>query len=337
MLFESIKVKNLKSKNRVVMAPMCQYMAVDGMANDYHFVHYVARAIGQVGIIVVEATAVEPRGRISINDLGLWDDKFIEPLSKIVKECKRYGSLIGIQLAHVGRKSRIKTEEIVAPSPLAFNDDFPTPKELTEAEIVEIVNKFGKAARRAEQAGFDFVEIHAAHGYLINEFLSPITNKRTDGYGTDRALFLKQVLGNVKKNFPNDKPVFLRVSGEEYHPKGNTQESLAELLLNVGDLYDVLHVSSGGLYDKENYEVYPGYQVEYAQKLKKLIRKPTIAVGRLENPSLANKTLIDKQADFIAIARGLLSNPHWTMYAAEQLGVNIDWPGVYERAKGICT
>jgi len=335
MLFDSIKIKNLQSKNRIVMAPMCQYLADEGMANNYHLVHYTARAIGQVGIIIIEASAVEPRGRISMNDLGLWNDKFIKPLSKIVKECKHYGSLVGIQIAHAGRKSKIQNEEIVAPSPLAFNENFPTPKELSISEISEIADKFGQAAKRAEQARFDFIEIHGAHGYLINEFLSPITNKRKDEYGQNRALFLKQVLEKACENFPNEKPVFLRVSGEEYHPKGNTQESLAELLLSVGDLYDILHVSSGGLYDKENYEVYPGYQLEYAEKLKQHTKKQTIAVGRLENPKFANEILINNQADLIALARGLLSDPHWPMHAAEQLGVNLEWPGVYERAKGI--
>jgi len=334
MLFKPIKIKSLQSKNRIVMAPMCQYMADDGLANNYHLVHYAARAIGQVGIIVFEATAIEPRGRISMNDLGLWNDKFIEPLSKIVKECKRYGSLIGIQIAHAGRKSRVKNEGIVAPSPLAFNDDFPVPKELTKSEIIKIVDKFGQAAKRAAQAGFDFIEIHGAHGYLINEFLSPITNKRKDEYGINRALFLKQVLEKTRKNFPDKKPIFLRVSGEEYHPEGNNTESLAELLKNAGDLYDVLHVSSGGLYDKENYEVNPGYQVEYANKLKNLTKKPTIAVGRLENPELANETLVNKQADFIALGRALLKNPHWPMHAAEQLRIDIKWQGVYDRAKG---
>ena len=335
MLFDPIKIKNLQSKNRIVMAPMCQYLADDGMANNYHLVHYTARAIGQVGIIIIEASAVEPRGRISINDLGLWDDKFIEPLSRIVKECKHYGSLVGIQIAHAGRKSKIQDEKIVAPSPIAFNDSSPTPKELTISEISNIADKFGQAVKRAEQAGFDFIEIHGAHGYLINEFLSPITNKRKDEYGQNKALFLKQVLEKTRKNFPMEKPVFLRVSGEEYHPEGNTQKSLAKLLLSVNDLYDFLHVSSGGLYDKENYEVYPGYQLDYAEKLKQLTKKQTIAVGRLENPKHANEILINKQADFIAIARALLSDPHWAMHAAEELGIKMQWPGVYERAKGI--
>ena len=333
MLFNPIKIKNLQSKNRIVMPAMCQYMAIDGMPNKYHLVHYVARAIGQVGVITLEATAVMPNGRISVNDLGLWDDKFIEPLSEIVKECKRYGSTVGIQIAHVGRKSKITNSEIVAPSALAFNKEFPTPKELTKEEITNIAENFGKAVKRAEKAGFDFIEIHAAHGYLINEFLSPITNLRKDEYGKNRALFLKQVLENTKNNFNENKAIFLRVSGEEYHQKGNTQESLAKLLLSVDNLYDVLHVSSGGLFDKEKYEVFAGYQVEYAHKLKHLTNKPTIAVGKLENPKLAEQVLENNKADFIAVGRGLLENPHWVMQAAKDLNIDIKWHGVYERAK----
>lgn len=335
MLFNKSKIKNIEVKNRIIMAPMCQYMAKGGMPNNYHLVHYAARAIGGVGTIIFEATAVEPRGRITEQDLGLWDDKFIEPLSDIVKECKRYGSAVGIQIAHAGRKSRIKDEPIVAPSPIAFNQDFSVPHELCRAEIVETVHKFAKAAQRAVEAGFDFVEVHAAHGYLLSEFLSPITNKRTDEYGENRALFLKQVLEKVKNTIPADFPVLLRVSGDEYHPEGNTRKKLAELLKQVENLYDVLHISSGGIIDKEKYEVYPGYQVKFAEELKQLTHKPVIAVGRLENPVLAEQVLKERKADFIAIGRGILSNPNWTLHAALKLGFDIKWHGVYERAKGI--
>ncbi|MCF6243087.1 MAG: oxidoreductase, partial [Bacteroidales bacterium] len=314
MLFDKIKLKNRETKNRIVMAPMCQYMAKDGFADNYHLVHYAARAIGGVGTIILEATAVEPRGRISMNDLGLWDDGFIKPLNKIVQECQRYGSLVGIQIAHAGRKSRIQNEAIVAPSPIAFNDDFPVPHELCSSEIIETAYKFGQAAKRAVQAGFDFVEVHAAHGYLISEFLSPLTNKRNDEYGKNRALFLKLVLEKVKENIPEDYPVLLRVSGEEYHPKGNTRKELAALLKQVEGLFDVLHVSSGGIYDKEHYEVYPAYQLRFAEELKLLTQKPVIAVGRLENPELAELVLTKGKTDFIALGKALLSDPNWVLH-----------------------
>ncbi len=334
MLFDKTKIKNLEAKNRIVMAPMCQYMAPESAASNYHLVHYAARAIGGVGTIVLEATAIEPRGRISVNDLGLWDDQFIEPLSRVVTECKNYGSLVGIQIAHAGRKSKITNEPIVAPSSIAFNKDFPVPHELCSSEIIETVYKFAEAAERAVKAGFDFIEVHGAHGYLISEFLSPVTNKRTDEYGQNRALFLKQVLEKVKEKVPKDYPVLLRVSGEEYHPEGNTRKQLAELLLQLGHLYDILHVSSGGIYDKEKYEVYPGYQLAFAEELKKLTGKPVIAVGRLENPELAEKTLQENKADYIAVGKALLSDPNWVLHAAEKLGVDLEWFGVYERAKG---
>jgi NADPH2 dehydrogenase len=335
MLFEPIKIKELTAKNRVVMPPMCQYMAKDGVANNWHYVHYSSRAVGQVGTIIFEATAIEPRGRISMNDLGLWDASQVEPLRKIVDSCKEQGALVGIQLAHAGRKSRVKDEEIVAPSPIAFNDQFPVPHELTEIEIAEIVRRFAEAAYRARKAGFDFIEVHAAHGYLVNEFLSPVTNKRTDIYGKEKELMLKEIILAIKKVVPTDMPIFVRVSGEEYHPEGNHPEELAQLLNKVKEYIDVLHVSSGGIYDKESYEIHPAYQLEFAEKLKKLVGLPTIAVGRLENPEFAEKAILEGNADMVAIGKGLLSNPYWALHAAHALHAEIDWPGSYERAAAI--
>jgi len=323
------------AKNRIVMPPMCQYMAKDGIANDWHYLHYGSRAVGQVGTIIVEATAIEPRGRISMNDLGLWDPIQIEPMKKIVEICRQHGSLIGVQLAHAGRKSRVKNEPIVAPSSIAFNDQFPDPFELSVDEIADIVRRFAEAAYRARKAGFDFIEIHAAHGYLIGEFLSPITNHRNDIYGQNRAQFLKEIILSVKQVIPNDMPIFVRVSGEEYHPSGNHPEEIASLLLEVKDLTDVLHISSGGLYDKEAYEIYPAYQLEFAAKIKELINLPIIAVGRLEKPLIAEQALIDGKADMIAIGKGLLSDPYWPLHAAKILNFDINWPDAYIRAKGL--
>ncbi len=317
------------------MPPMCQYQAIDGVANNWHMMHYAARAVGQVGTIIFEASAIETRGRISMNDLGIWDDKHINPLGSIVKECQKYGAKVGIQLAHAGRKSRVLDETIVAPTATAFNDTFSIPHELTISEIKEIIIKFGKAAKRAELAGFDFVEIHGAHGYLINEFLSPVTNLRGDEYGKNKELFLKEVLEEVKSCFQNEKPVFLRVSGEEYHENGNHPESLSAMLSKLSEYFDALHVSSGGIYEKEKYNIFPAYQLEYAEKLKHILHKPTIAVGRLENPELAENALIAGKADMIAIGKGMLSDPHWALHAARKLGVDIEWPESYLRAKGL--
>lgn len=335
MLFEPFEIKNLKSKNRIVMPPMCQYQAKNGIANDWHFVHYVSRAVGQIGIIIIEASAIEPKGRISMNDLGIWDDKHIEPLSKIVGACKKHGAKIGIQLAHAGRKSKVTDEAIVAPSSLAFSYQYALPHELTETEITEIADKFGSAALRAKKAGFEFVEVHGAHGYLINEFLSPVSNLRSDKYGQDKSLFLKEVLEKIKENFSTEAPIFLRVSGEEYHPGGNHPETLSSQLKPLTNLFDVLHVSSGGTFEKEHYDVFPGYQLEYAAKLKEMLEAPVIAVGRLEDPLLAEKALVENKADMIAIGRGLLSDPYWALHAARKLDIEIEWAEPYLRAKDL--
>jgi NADPH2 dehydrogenase len=335
MLFEPITIKDLTAKNRVVMPPMCQYMAKDGMANNWHLIHYATRAVGQVGTIILEATAIEPRGRISMNDLGLWDNKQVEPMKRIVEICKEHGTLVGVQLAHAGRKSQVKNEKIVAPSPIAFSGQFPEPHELTGTEIYEISRRFAEAAYRARKAGFDFIEIHAAHGYLINEFLSPVTNHRSDKYGQQKDLFLEEIIMFTKQVLPSEMPIFLRVSGEEYHPEGNHPEDLSNLLLKVKNHFDVLHVSSGGVYEKESYDVYPAYQLDYAEKLKKITNMPTIAVGRLEKPLIAEQALIDGKADMIAIGKALLSDPYWTLHAARILNFDLNWPEPYLRAKSL--
>ncbi|MBN1251454.1 MAG: NADH:flavin oxidoreductase/NADH oxidase [Bacteroidales bacterium] len=333
MLFEPIIIKNLKSKNRIVMAPMCTYQAVNGFANNSHLIHYASRAIGQTGIIILEATAIEPRGRISVDDLGLWSDEFVDGLKSITDECKNHGSKIGIQLAHAGRKSRVLDEEIVAPSSLAFNSSFPTPHELSKDEIEEIILKFGEAAKRADKAGFDFVEIHAAHGYLINQFLSPITNKRTDEYGNDKKLFLERVLKEVRANFSPEKTIFVRVSAEEYNIAGNNPENLGELLSEISYLFDILHVSSGGIDENSDFKTFPGYQLSFAEYLKKELNKPVIAVGLLQDENIANQALKDNKADLIAIGRGLLNDPYWPLHAAKKLNADIEWPKAYLRAK----
>jgi NADPH2 dehydrogenase len=333
MLFESINIKDLTAKNRIVMPPMCQYMAENGIANNWHYVHYSSRAVGQVGTIIFEATAIEPRGRISMKDLGLWDVNQVDPLKRIIESCKEHGALVGVQLAHAGRKSQVKNEAIVGPSPIAFSDRFPVPHELTKDEIAEIVRRFAEASYRARKAGFDFIEIHAAHGYLIGEFLSPVTNKRNDIYGQEKEKLLKEVLLSVKQVLPAEMPLSVRVSGEEYHPEGNHPEDLAKLLNKLKDHFDVLHISSGGIYEKEKYDIYPAYQLEYAAKLKEFVGLPTIAVGRLEKPLIAEQALLEGKADMISVGKGLLANPYWPLYAANLLNMEIQWPSSYERAK----
>jgi len=333
-LFEPYSLKGVDFKNRVAMAPMCQYSAEnDGILQDWHRVHYTSRAIGQVGMIITEATAVEPRGRISGRDLGIWDDAMIAPFSDLVRQVQAHGCKIGIQIAHAGRKGALSDETIVAPSSIPFSEQFPVPVELVEAEIRIIVSAFGNGVRRAVEAGVDFIEIHGAHGYLINQFLSPLTNKRVDAYGEDRSLFLKQVLEEVHKHIPKEMPVFLRVSAEDYVEGGIHPEEICRLLEPVKNLIDLVHVSSGGVVGNAVIKFFPGYQVAFAKTIKKQLQLPVMAVGMLESPELAEKTLNNEEADLIALGRELLRNPYWPLQAAKTLGEDINWPEAYQRAK----
>ena len=334
MLFEPFSIKTMQLKNRIVMAPMCQYAAGDdGMPQPWHETHYASRAVGQVGMIIAEATAVEPRGRISAKDLGLWDDKLIVPHSKIIRLCQSHGCKFGIQIAHAGRKAGIRNEPIIAPSPLAFNDQYQIPMEMDQDDIAKVVKAFGHAAGRAVEAGVDFVEIHAAHGYLINQFLSPLTNRRQDDYGHNRSLFLQQVLEEVHQSFPSEKPLVIRVSAKDYHEGGNNPEDLCRLLEPLKHLFDAVHVSTGGVVDGVEYDTYPGFQVPFSEIIRQHLNVPTIAVGMLESPPLAEEVLRNGQADLIALGRELLRNPYWPLRAAGELGVDMEWPTAYLRAK----
>jgi NADPH2 dehydrogenase len=333
-LFEPYTLKGLTVKNRVAMAPMCQYSTDEtGLPQEWHLVHYISRAVGQVGMIVTEATAVEPRGRISNRDLGIWSDGAITKFSQLIKGVAAHNCRIGIQLAHAGRKATIRNEPIVAPSPLPFSGQLPTPVALSAGEIKAVVAAFGRAAKRAVAAGFDFVEIHAAHGYLLNQFLSPLTNKRSDVYGEDRGLFLREVLEEVARHLPEEIPVFLRVSAEEYQEGGNHPEELCRLLAPLKHLIDLVHVSSGGVVEQATIATFPGYQLPFAATIKRELQLPVMAVGMLESPQLAEETLRNGHADLIALGRELLRNPYWPLHAARALGEDIAWPEAYTRAK----
>lgn len=316
------------------MAPMCQYSAKqDGLPQEWHRLHYATRAVGQVGLMIVEATAVEPRGRISDKDLGLWSDEAIEPFAAMLQAVKAQHCRVGIQIAHAGRKASIDNEPTVSPSAIRFSDQLPLPVELTPAEIKKIVSTFAAAARRAVQAGADFIEIHAAHGYLINQFLSPLTNHRRDAYGTDRWLFLREILEAAAQFVPKEMPIFVRVSAEEYRKGGNHPEDLCRLLEQVSDLIDLVHVSSGGVVAEAVVEMFPGYQLSFAETIKRTLNIEVMAVGMLDSPELAEQTLQAGRADLIALGRELLRNPYWPLHAARSLNVDIDWPTAYERAK----
>jgi NADPH2 dehydrogenase len=333
-LFESFSLKGVTFKNRIAMAPMCQYSADnDGLATDWHYIHYTARAIGQAGLIIVEATAVEPRGRISDRDLGLWNDAQIDPLKKMIRQVKKHGCKIGIQIAHAGRKATIVDEPIVAPSAIPFTSTLQVPVELSTSEIHTVIKAFADSARRAVAAGADFIEIHAAHGYLINQFLSPLTNVRKDEFGTDRSLFLQMILAEIVKCIPEQMPVFIRISAEEYMEGGNHPKDVCSLLEPVKHLIDLVHVSSGGVDENAVVKMYPGYQLHFADTIRQQVKLPVMAVGMLESPAFAEEALQNNKADFIALGRELLRNPYWPLHAAKQLGDDIEWPQQYARAK----
>ena len=334
LLFEPYTIKGVTFKNRIAMAPMCQYSAdTEGSLQDWHRVHYITRAVGQVGMITTEATAVESRGRISNKDLGIWNDSFIEPFSDLIKRVQAHHCRIGIQIAHAGRKADIRDEPIVAPVPMQFNDQYQVPLELSLSEIPVVVSAFGQAVRRAVAAGVDFIEIHGAHGYLVSQFLSPLTNKRTDAYGQDRSLFLKEVLEEVIAHIPEQMPLFLRVSAEDYLPGGNHPQEICRLLEPVKHLIDLVHVSSGGVMDNAPIKMYPGYQVSFAKIIRQQLKLPVMSVGMLGSPELAEETLRNGSADLIALGRELLRNPYWPLHAAKLLGEEISWPEAYQRAK----
>lgn len=336
-LFSSFTLKNMELKNRIVMAPMCQYSAdEEGHVDNWHIIHYASRAIGGVGLIIIEATAVEPRGRISGNDLGIWKDEHVNGLKKIVEECKKHGAKVGIQLAHAGRKCSILSEDIVSASAISFSEDYKTPIELTKEEIQNIIESFKTGAKRSLEAGFDIIEIHGAHGYLINQFLSPLSNHRTDEYGgnlENRARFLKEVLQSVREEWPHELPIILRVSAEDYVAEGNHPEDLANII-NLLRQYevDLINVSSGAVVPAE-IKAYPGYQVSFSEVIRKETDLPTIAGGLITSPLMAEEVLRNNRADLIFLGRELLRNPYWPLHAAKEVHDDISWPVQYERSK----
>lgn len=334
-MFEPIKIKNLVLKNRIVMAPMfVEASDSSGRANDFHLIHYSNRAIGGVGLIIVEATAVSPNGRITETDLGIWNESQIDGLSKITSSCHKYDSKILLQLSHAGRKLEFIDGIPVAPSPIKFNDQFRTPLELTKTDIKNLVLDFKSAALRALSAGFDGIEIHAAHGYLIHEFLSPISNKRRDEYGgslENRIRFLKEILLAIKEIWPNEKPICLRVSASDYTDEGINVLHMVDIINSLKEHIDIVHVSSGGLIIVP-LDVYSGYQVKFCEIIKEKCNIPTIAVGLIAYPEQVEEILKNNRADFVALGRELLRNPYWVLQAGYDNGIEIDMPLQYKRA-----
>lgn len=331
-LFDPIRLNDLELRNRIVMSPMCQYQATDrdGMPQQWHEVHYVSRAIGGVGLVMLEMTNVEPRGRITDYCLGLWNDAQVEPLARLVRSIRQHGAAAGIQIAHAGRKSRVEEGEPVAPSAVAFSG-MRTPRALGADEIVALVTAFGDSARRAVAAGFEYIELHGAHGYLINQFLSPATNLRTDEYAAGPR-FALEVIGAVRAAMPDGMPLFMRLSAEEYGPDGYSFAGLLDMapeFMAAG--VDGFDISSGGNIGAPT-AVYPGYQLGFARQYREKLGVPVMAVGKLEDPALAEYAIRNGQADLIAIGRGLLRSPNWARAAAQVLGSDaVRLPGEYER------
>jgi len=336
-LFSILKIKDMELKNRIVMAPMCMDSCEDedGISNNWHFIHYSTRAIGGVGLIIVESTGVEPGGRITDYDLGIWSEEHVKNLSNIVTECHKYGAKIGIQINHAGRKSETLSYPIIAPSPIAFNEHYRLPNEMTSGDIVNTIDLFKAAAKRALTAGFDLLELHGAHGYLIGQFLSPLTNKRKDEYGgtqENRVRFLSEIIQAVKTVWPNTKPLQLRVSAEDYAEDGNNAEETASLINLIKGLgIDIVNVSSGGTVPAR-ISTYPGYQIRYSEVIKNKCDIPTIAGGLITSPLMAEEILCNNRANLVYLGRELLRNPYWAFSAASQLGENIEWPIQYQRS-----
>lgn len=331
----SININGLELKNRIVMPPMCMYSSDNnGHVKDFHEVHYISRALGGVGLIILEATAVVPNGRISNRDLGIWNDSHIEGLNNIVNKSKEYGTKMAIQLAHAGRKSDSEDEYIVGPSAIKHSDNYEMPRELSKENISEVILAFKNAARRANEAGFDAIEIHGAHGYLVHEFLSPISNRRTDEYGgtvENRVRFLKEILHSVKEVWPREKQILLRVSADDYIDGGIDKHEMVKIINLVKEDIDIVHVSTGGIKDTK-INLFPGYQVDHAQTIKEECDIPVIAVGLIKEFDHVEEILCNDRADLVALGRELLRNPFFVLNMAQNSKEEFQYPRQYERS-----
>ncbi|MGL5820674.1 MAG: NADPH dehydrogenase NamA [Sarcina sp.] len=328
-IFKSFEIKNLNFKNRIIMAPMCMYAAKeDGLVTDFHYIHYTTRAIGGVAAIIVEATGVTPNGRISDKDLGLWRDDQIEGHKNLVNGIKKYGAYAGIQLNHAGRKCSIQSERLVAPSAIQFDETYKTPDEMTIKDLEEVKVAFREAAKRALIADYEFIEIHAAHGYLLSEFLSPLSNQRTDSYGgsiENRSKFVIEIIREIKKVWPEDRVLAIRVSAKDYVENGNTKVEMAkmvEMFKNEG--VDLVDVSTGAVVHAK-INAYTGYQIPEAEYIKNNVNIPTIGGGLITTIEQATEIIENDRADFVFLGRVLLRDPYWVINQAVKIGYEPDY------------
>lgn len=350
-LFEPLTIRNTTFRNRIIVSPMCQYSSQDGFANDWHLVHLGSRAAGGAGLVFTEAAAVVPEGRISPEDLGIWKDEQIEQLSRITEFIRKQGAPAGMQLAHAGRKAStaapwkggkpIGAEDggwspICAPSAIPFGQGYQVPKELSVEEIRELVRAFAAAAKRALTAGFKVIELHAAHGYLLHEFLSPLSNHRTDEYGgsfENRIRFLCEITAAIRDVWPEDLPLFVRLSATDWVEGGWNVEQSVELSRRLKPIgVDLIDCSSGGLVPGVKIPIGPGYQTAFAERIRREADILTSAVGMITSAYQADHVIRSEQADTVMLARELLRHPYWPLNAAKVLGHKIKWPVQYERA-----
>jgi 2,4-dienoyl-CoA reductase-like NADH-dependent reductase (Old Yellow Enzyme family) len=350
-LFDPLTIRDVEFANRVFVSPMCQYSSIDGLPNDWHLVHLGSRAVGGAGLVMTEATAVLPEGRISPQDLGIWSDGHVEPFRRIVRFIHEQGSVAGMQLAHAGRKASTRRpwegdggipesesgwKNVMAPSAIPFAENYPNPQALTSDGIHKIVAAFAAAARRACDAGFRVIEIHAAHGYLIHEFLSPLSNQRDDEYGgsfENRARMMREIVQAVRESWPKGAPLFVRISATDWIKSGWDLEQSIALARELKELgVDLIDCSSGGTVPHAKIPVGVGYQVPFAHRIRQDAEILTGAVGMITSPAQAEQIINTGQADAILMAREFLREPYWPLRAAHELRESVSWPVQYLRA-----
>ncbi len=350
-LFSPLTLRGVTLRNRIVLSPMCQYSAREGQASDWHLVHLGARAAGGAALVFTEACAVSPQGRISPADLGIWDDRHISGLARLTEFIRAQGAVAGVQLAHAGRKGSTAVPwqggrplspaeggwEVVGPAAVPFDEGYPVPRAVTEAELQEIVESFAAAAVRARQAGFEVVEIHAAHGYLVHSFLSPLSNSRADAWGggfSGRVRLLVEIVQSVRRQWPAELPLLVRLSATDWVEGGWSADdtvALARMLAPLG--VDLIDCSSGGLLPGVSIPVAPGYQVTFAERVRREAQVAAGAVGLITEPAQAEAIVAGGQADLVFLGRQLLREPSWPLRAARELGVEGPWPVQYLRAR----
>ena len=349
-LFTPLAQRGLTIRNRVIVSPMCQYSAVSGAATDWHLVHLGSRAVGGAGLVMTEAAAVSPEGRISQDDLGIWDDAHVDPLARVARFIDSQGSVAGIQLAHAGRKASTSAPfrggcpvlpeaggwTPVGPSALSFADGHCTPTAMTVAGIGSAVSDFASAAERSARAGMRVVEVHAAHGYLIHQFLSPLSNRRTDAYGGSfdgRIRLCLEVVDAVRRAWPESLPMWVRISATDWAEGGWDIEQSVELARRLaGRGVDLIDCSSGGTVPNLVIPAAPGYQVPFAARIRREAGVATGAVGLITTPQQAEAVIAGGEADCVLLGRELLRDPYWPLHAAAVLGADVRWPAQYERA-----